>query len=59
MTAIEIAIGATSAFLFVVWPIGIANIDSREEQLEAKGLALWIAATIGTVWFIARLWGFA
>lgn len=57
MTALEIAIGMTSA----MW-LGVccgAMIRSKMERVYTEHLVICTTSFFGTVWFAARLWGFA
>jgi hypothetical protein len=57
MTALEIAIGGMSVFGLVGFSWWF--IDHKGDEKE--GIAAWfiLASLFGTVWFAARLWGFA
>lgn len=57
MTAIEIAIGVTSGFWFVVCCAAMIRTKHFPAYIEEVFVAN--AAVLGTVWFAARLWGFA
>lgn len=55
MTAIEVAIGGTSACIAAYTGALLVG----QATLTAVGIVILAAALFGTVWFAARLWGFA
>jgi hypothetical protein len=55
MSALEIAIGVTSAF----WLGACAALMVYADRVYAAFIVVGTAAMLVTVWFVARLWGFA
>lgn len=61
MSALEIAIGITALIVFAAWVLIIIYAsaeDLRRHRLRASDVMI-VGSLFGTVWFIARLWGFA
>lgn len=61
MSALEIAIGVTIVIAMCLVAMIIAA--STPDELRGRSMSrfgwLMLACTFGTVWFVARLWGFA